>query len=363
MNDDDYSSISNPSSTVKPSSRRTYLLSLAGIVASGALAGCSSDDTRPPEQVTDENQDSGETAEDTSGSEETPQGGSNTDEESTPRTTQAALGDVIEGPRLALVAYDAERTTELGRFTRADAGNEFVVIEMAAKNKSSDEFISFSSFLQVTLRDSESYEYNRAITGIDNSLQSGELAPGEVTRGAIVFEVPEDTAGLTLNVDLSESVFQYSRATIDLETQGSGRTLSQDLRVPIYAVGDTLEYETTRFTVNGVRTSMGGDFSSPDAGNEFLIADITVENRGDEELQVSTLLQMEVKDSEGRTDSTSITAMSTLDRGFSQGQPIAPGSDRRGEVAFEVERGLSPLYLVMNFDIFAEGDKSFFQLR
>lgn len=344
--------------------RRAYLSSLLALAGAAGLAGCSSDDVNAPEEVTDDDGDTG--GDDPTDGDDTPAETDDTPTETTqsgPRQVKAALGEVVEGDRLALVAYDVERTTSVSQFVSADAGNEFVVVDMAAKNKADSEFVRFTSFLQMTLRDGEDYEYDQAITGIDNALDSGELAPGEVTRGYVVFEVPQDASALTLEADLDESIYTYSRATIDLEASGSGRTLTQDLRVEVYDVGDTLEYEATRFTANSFRTSQGGQFFSPDAGNEFVIVDITVENTGDTELSVSTLLQTELKDGQGWTYGTSLTATSSLDRGFSQGSPIPPGERRRGEIGFEVEQGVSPLYLLMDFDIVAEGDKSFFRVR
>ena len=337
-------------------SRRRYLAGLVGLVAGASLAGCSSDDVNPPEQVT----------ETTEGDAETPRRtATGTDENAgTSRgTADAALGDVIEGDQLALAAYSVERTTSVSQFTQADSGNEFVVVDMAAKNKSETEYVQFSSFLQLSLRDDESYEYDETITGAENTLDSGELAPGEVTRGVLVFEVPQGASGLSLSIDLDESIFNYDGATIDLESQGSGRTLTQDLAVPVYDVGDTLSYQESRFSLNSVRTSTGSGYFAPDSGNEYVVIDITVSNTGDEELSVSTFLQMTLKDDAGRTYDTSIVGSGTLDREFSQGRPISPGSQRRGEVAFEVPAGVSPLYLAMDFELFAEGDKSFFRLR
>ncbi|MBX0285862.1 DUF4352 domain-containing protein [Haloarcula salinisoli] len=344
--------------TVAPTpSRRGYLHTLAGLTGAGALAGCSSDDVDPPEQVDDESdEDASPTATDTAS-------GGGTPEQSTGGTAGAALGDVIEGDRLALVAYSAERTTTVGEYSEADDGNEFVVVDMAAKNKADSEYINFSSFLQLTVRDSESYEYDQSFILSDAELDSGELAPGEVTRGIVAFEVPREASGLTLTVDLDDSLFSYDSATVDLDRQGSGRTLTQDLAVPVYDLGDTVAYEDTELTVNSVWTSMGSDYFTPDAGNEFVVIDITVANTGSEELTVSTLLQLSLKSEAGRSYDTSFVGSSVLDREFSQGTPIQPDSKRRGEIAFEAPRGLSPLYLVMDFDYLAEGDRTFFELR
>jgi len=344
--------------TVAPTrSRRRYLHTLAGLTGAVALAGCSSDDADPPEQVDDESdEDTSQTATDTASTDQPP-------DQSTGGTTDTALGDVIEGDRLALVAYSAERTTTVGEYTEADDGNEFVVVDMAAKNKHDSEYSNFSSFLQLAVRDSESYEYDQSFVLSDEKLDSGELAPGEVTRGIVAFELPAAASGLTLSADLDESVFNYDSATIDLGRQGSGRTLTQDLAVPVYDIGDTVAYEATELTVNAIGTSMGSDYFTPGAGNEFVVIDITVANTGSEELNVSTLLQLSLKSGTGRSYETSFVGSSVLDREFTQGTPIQPDSKRRGEIAFEAPRGLSPLYLVMDFDYFAEGDRTFFELR
>lgn len=352
--------------------RRRILTSLTTLSAGLMLAGCSTEDVNPPEQVTDSTAPEATGGNGEGGADSGSDGGANdgsggpTSAEPTanePETTNGALGDVIEGDNLALVAYGVERTTAIGDYINADEGSEFVLVDIAAKNKSDDEYIRFSSFFQLTLRDSEAYEYDQEITGADNSLEGGELVPGEVTRGVVVFEVPTDATGLSLHINLDESLFQYTGATIDLESRGSGRTLTQDLMVEVYDVRDTLEYDDVRFTPNEVRTEMGEQYAEPDPGNEFVIVDITVENLGGDELTVSTLLQMQLKDVEGRTYDTSITALTTLERGFTQGNPIPPNGKRRGEIAFEAEQGLSPLYLLMDFDLFAEGDKTFYRLR
>jgi len=337
-------------------SRRRYLTALATLAGGVALAGCSSDDVDPPEQVDDGDETDGSAT-------GTPGTDTATSGQSIGGTADAALGDIIEGNRLALVAYGAERTTTVGEYTEADAGNEFVVVDLAAKNKHESEFISFSTFLQLTVRDNESYEYDQSFTLTDGALDSGELAPGEVTRGIVAFELPAAASGLTLSADLDESVFNYDSATIDLGRQGSGRTLTQDLAVPVYDIGDTVAYEATELTVNAIGTSMGSDYFTPGAGNEFVVIDITVANTGSEELNVSTLLQLSLKSGTGRSYETSFVGSSVLDREFTQGTPIQPDSKRRGEIAFEAPRGLSPLYLVMDFDYFAEGDRTFFELR
>ncbi|MFB6164841.1 MAG: DUF4352 domain-containing protein [Haloarculaceae archaeon] len=277
----------------------------------------------------------------------------------------ATIGEVIEGDRLALVVTGVERTTDIGTFASAGSGDEFVVVELAAKNESADQHVLFSSFLQAKLRDADGYAYDKRVFNEGNTLGTGELVPGEVTRGRIVFEVPEGTGGLSLRLDLDGSVFSYTRADVDLsrEATRAGRRLTQDLRVPVHEVGETLAFRGSRLTVHAVDAQSRIGVFTPDSGEQFLVADLTVGNRGDEEIPVSTFFQMAVKDGTGRTSPVAVWATGAMDRGFAQGQPVAAHSSRRGTVAFAVERDASPLYLAMDFDLLRLDDKQFVRLR
>lgn len=71
--------------------------------------------------------------------------------------------------------------------------------------------------------------------------------------------------------------------------------------VETFKIGDTVELDDFRITVNGVRTSEGGQFMKPKEGNEYFYVDATVENISSEEKSVSSMLMFKVVDQDGRS--------------------------------------------------------------
>ncbi|UTF53256.1 DUF4352 domain-containing protein [Natronosalvus rutilus] len=279
--------------------------------------------------------------------------------------TSAVVGELIEGDPLHLVVEGARLTDSLGEFTEAETGSEFLVVRIAYKN-TSEEFHTVSGLLSTRVRDDESYTYDQSFYGTAEALNDGQIAPGEVERGDLVYEVPEDASGFILEFDFDIGLFgDLERAVIDLETTSDDpATLEQELAIDVHGIGDTVEHEGTAVTVNEATTETQLDeFTEAAADHEYVVVDLTVENTTGEEQHVSTLLQMQLKDGEGLSYDDDLGATSSLERAFEQGAPIADGDERRGQLAYEVEAGREPLYWVFEFSLFAEGDKTFWQLR
>ena len=279
---------------------------------------------------------------------------------------EAVIGEVVQDDSMAMVVAGMEKMAKIGEFQEAESGNTFVVVDLGIKNRTSDEFINFSGLLQTRLKDSEDYTYDQTIAMTGNTFQGGQIAPGEVSRGDVVYEIPEDASGLTMQFDFQAfSLFDFSRVEIDLsEEAGSPTKLEQSLQVETYGSGDTVEFQDVQVGLNGVETTTElGSFVQAEDGNEFVIADVSTTNNTDEELSISTALQMVLKDGQGFSYSQSITAASSLDQAYSQGSPLAPGETRRGKVAYEVPTGTSPLYWVFEFSLWVDGSKTFWQIR
>lgn len=106
------------------------------------------------------------------------------------------------------------------------------------------------------------------------------------------------------------------------------------------SLGDTAEVGALRITANSFRTDPGGQLFQPDPGNVWVIVDVTVFNtRTDETYLLSTLLEMAVRDSEGREYDEAFGADTT----GSLGGNIQPSDQSRGELAFEVPIGATGL--------------------
>ncbi|HEX8600379.1 MAG TPA: DUF4352 domain-containing protein [Chloroflexia bacterium] len=113
----------------------------------------------------------------------------------------------------------------------------------------------------------------------------------------------------------------------------------------LLAVGDTGESDGLEITVNSFRRTSSG-LLSPDAGNEYLIINITAANTTDEEKIVSSLLNFSVKDDGGNgTD---------FDQSFTAGVEtsldgnVPAGEELTGEIAYEIPEDATDL--VLHFD-------------
>ena len=87
-----------------------------------------------------------------------------------------------------------------------------------------------------------------------------------------------------------------------------------------------------RVTPNGWREDPGAQFFKPAEGYKWIVVDLSVENTGDTEYSMSTLLQTQMRDGEGRTYGIAMgpKLQGSLD-------VVIPVADKvRGEVAFEV---------------------------
>jgi hypothetical protein len=99
------------------------------------------------------------------------------------------------------------------------------------------------------------------------------------------------------------------------------------------AVGQTAQIGDAQVTVHSWRIDPGSEFLKPDADKQWIVVDATVVNTGDDEYAMSTLLQMSIRDSDGREHGT--PALGAETSGSLDGV-IPPGQNLRGEVAIEV---------------------------
>ncbi|MBX0298156.1 DUF4352 domain-containing protein [Haloarcula nitratireducens] len=330
-----------------------------------ALAGCSGgEDTSNSDSdgsTTDTATTTGDGVSDTPASDDD----AASEEDAGSQSATVKLGEVVEGDNLSMVARETSTTTQLGEFQEAGNGNEFVVIRLAVKN-TSDSFIDFSSFWQTRLKDSENTVYDPTFGATAHPFDGGSLAPGEVSRGDVVYEVPKNAEGLNMQFDFSTfDLFSFERVVINLGQEASSiSNLSQDLDVDILSPGDSASKNGVKATVHGVRTeSQLGEMAQPDEGNEYVIPDIEITNNTDEALTVSTLLQMRIKTGTGLSYTADTMGSSALDQSYKQGSDIAPGEARRGELAFQVEEGVEPLYFIFDFLDLADSYKAFWELR
>ncbi len=109
-----------------------------------------------------------------------------------------------------------------------------------------------------------------------------------------------------------------------------------------YGIGETANLGDLAVTVHSVQQIEGSEFIQPEAGNRFIVLDVTIENRGIEEAQISTVLQMELRDPEGRRYQPDF--MATADAGTASLDTVLVAGDRvRGPVGYQIPINSGPL--------------------
>lgn len=118
-----------------------------------------------------------------------------------------------------------------------------------------------------------------------------------------------------------------------------------------FKVTDTVKVGNTwQININSVKSSPGQDFSTPAAGNTFLLIDVTLKNLSSQEQNVSSLLMFHLKDDTGQQYTEAITSFTTSPNG-----KLEAGGLLRGTLAYEVPSSMHKFLLSFQADIVAAG--------
>lgn len=119
----------------------------------------------------------------------------------------------------------------------------------------------------------------------------------------------------------------------------------------VYKIGDSVDFDDLTITVNGIKESKGGKIIKPADGEVFVLVDVTVENKGDKEANISSMLQTSLVDSDGfKHNITIVEGMKgTLDGSVGAGRKL------RAEVAFSVSKDAKGLEFIFS-DPFKNGE-------
>ncbi len=112
-------------------------------------------------------------------------------------STQYKVGDVIKIGDYTLTVNKATRNWQSpADYDKPEAGKEYVLVEVTITNegKSSASYNTFDFKMQ----DSNGVQKTETFTMADNKLNSGSLAAGGKITGNLVYDVPQDDAGLKL---------------------------------------------------------------------------------------------------------------------------------------------------------------------
>ncbi|MFC6733743.1 DUF4352 domain-containing protein [Haladaptatus sp. DYSN1] len=275
-----------------------------------------------------------------------------------------AVGDLVETPSFSFVVRAVTKTKALTDSTRADRGNTFVVIRLAAKNIG-DEVVHWLPSKEPYIADSNGNEYYLTDSTTTNALpKNHDLLPGEVSRGDVVYEVPMDAAGLTYSLDFTNrSEVALSNVTIDLEsTVASVTDLEQSLET-VHPLGEPVSNNDVRVTVTEVRTATElGDGITATEGHEFVLPTLEITNDRTDSIPISSFWNMRLKRETGLVYTADLWAWESLSNGFEVGS-LDAGETERGELAFHISIDSKARYFMFDwYNLDADYAKAFWAL-
>jgi Domain of unknown function (DUF4352) len=115
----------------------------------------------------------------------------------------------------------------------------------------------------------------------------------------------------------------------------------------IQAIGKPVVVDSTwTVTVNGVKTSPGDRFSTPQAGDVYLVVDVTVKNTSPHHQDMLSGNQIVLKDSAGQQYMEAITDFATPPDGT-----IRSGGFQRGQLAYEIPATMHGFFYFFQADV------------
>jgi hypothetical protein len=274
-----------------------------------------------------------------------------------PANQEFKVGDVIHVNDLNFVVLGWEELKPTD-FAKPDAGKKFIAVELVFVNGGKDS-VHISSLAQMKLKDDTAQQYDAdlmASTTLSSKSPEGEIAAGEKLRGKIGFAVPEGVKGLQFVFDTS--LFSAGKVFVSLGDIAAmveaPAELAGEAPQQLYKVGDAIQTGDLVLTVNEVTTPKDSQLAKPKAGMHFLIVDVTVENKATKAANLSSMLQMRLKDASGQAYGVDLMA-STTSGGKTPDGELAPGEKIKGQIGYEVPEDAEGLLFVFDRDVFGAG--------
>ena len=283
-----------------------------------------------------------------------------TSNDETPHTPQEVIyevGDIVSINDTVLVILGWDQPPG-GDFNPPDEGKKYLVVDLMIANQGERSFNS-SPVFQMTLKDPSGQKYNingKANIASGSNTPNGEVNPGEVIRGKVGFHVPED---------LTNFIFVYEANLLgigEVSVNLGGTPIAMDPpsdlnlahRQDIFSVGEQIEISGLVIQVLGVTYPSGTDFVKPKEDYKFVSVDVQVENQGDSVQEITSIVQMYLKDNTGEKYTFHLGAQSIIDSGLPDDE-LQPGERIRGQIGFQVPTDAEGLIFVFDAEIFGFG--------
>ena len=283
-----------------------------------------------------------------------------TTNEETPHTPQEVIyevGDIVSINDAVLVILGWDQPPG-GDFNPPDEGRKYLVVDLMIANQGERSFNS-SPVFQMTLKDPSGQKYNingKANIASGSNTPNGEVNPGEVIRGKVGFHVPEDLTNFIFVYEAN--LMGIGEVSVNLGGTPIAMDPPSDLnlahRQDIFSVGEQIEISGLVIQVLGVSYPSGTDFVKPKEDYKFVSVDVQIENQGDSVQEITSIVQMYLKDNTGEKYTFHLGAQSIIDSGLPDDE-LQPGERVRGQIGFQVPTDAEGLIYVFDAEIFGFG--------
>jgi len=280
--------------------------------------------------------------------------------EDTPDTPQEVIyevGDIISINDAVLVILGWDQPPG-GDFNPPDEGKKYLVVDLMIANQGERSFNS-SPVFQMTLKDPTGQKYNingKANIASGSNTPNGEINPGEVIRGKVGFHIPEDLTNLIFVYEAN--LIGLGEVSVNLGSTPIAMDPPSDLnlahRQDIFSIGEQIEISGLVIQVLGVSFPSGTEIVKPKEGYKFVSVDVQVENQGDSIQEITSIVQMYLKDNTGEKYTFHLGAQSIIDSGLPDDE-LQPGERIRGQIGFQVPSNTASLIFVFDAEIFGFG--------
>lgn len=267
------------------------------------------------------------------------------------------VGDIISINDAVLLVLGWDQPPG-GDFNPPEDGKKYLVVDLMIANQGDRSFNS-SPVFQMTLKDPSGQKYNingKANIASGSNTPNGEVNPGEVIRGKVGFHVPEDLTNFIFEYEAN--LIGIGEVSVNLGATPVAMDPPPDLnlahRQEIYSVGEQIEISGLVLQVLGVSYPSGTDIVKPKEGYKFVSVDVQVENQGKSVQEITSIVQMYLKDNTGEKYTFHLGAQSIIDSGLPDDE-LQPGERIRGQIGFQVPTDTVGLIFVFDAEIFGFG--------
>ena len=274
-----------------------------------------------------------------------------------PEESYYEVGDIISVNNTILVVLGWDQPPG-GDLNPPDEGKKYVVVDLILANQGDRSFNSSPAF-QMSLKAPSGHKFNpngKANLASGSNLPNGEVNPGEIIRGKVGFQVPVELTDFTFVYEAN--LLGKGEVSVNLGSVPLAMEPPEDLEIipsfEIYQVEDPIEISDLVIQVLGVSYPTGTDIVKPKEGFKFAAVEIQIENQGSTVQEITSVLQMYLKDETGQKYTFHLGAQSLLDSGLPDDE-LQPGEKVRGEIGFQVPESAQELVFVFDAEVFGFG--------